>query len=290
MWFDLREPEQVLRVQSLPPGYEPNTPQPPYTGPHPASLPFAASAFNFPVSSGEVGPIDHSLGPLQYPFACETEESFLGSPLVDNQEGIGTPVYQDGEIIGYSKDCLIETRAEYYYKPRDRDRLLRLLPETRREDIENIEVNDRLLPFVVRVERGTINRFIYAIAVLADPSKPLNQVSSEFWNGKLIYYFRGGVGIGKRQGAVRASTATRRRIPELAAGYAVAFSSGTRTSVHYNVWLAANTAAMVKRQFVSLYGEPEYTVGIGESGGAVQQLLIAQNEPGLLDALVPIYA
>ena len=65
MWFDLREPEQVLRVQSLPPGYEPNTPQPPYTGPHPASLPFAASAFNFPVSSGEVGPIDHSLGPSQ---------------------------------------------------------------------------------------------------------------------------------------------------------------------------------------------------------------------------------
>ncbi|MFB3106108.1 MAG: DUF6351 family protein, partial [Pseudomonadales bacterium] len=46
----------------------------------------------------------------------------------------------------------------------------------------------------------------------------------------------------------------------------------------------------VKQQFISLYGEPEYTVGIGESGGAVQQLLIAQNEPGLLDALVPIYA
>lgn len=290
LWLNLREPEQVLRVQSLPPGYQPNAPQSPYAGPHPASLPFDASVFDFPVLSGGVGPIDYSLGPLQYPFACETEESFLGPPLVDNQEGIGTPVYQNDELIGHSKDCLIETHAEYYFKPPGSDRLLRLLPDTPLEDVEYIEINNHMVPFVVRVERGTINRFIYVIAVLADPSDPLDRVSAELWNDKLIYYFRGGVGIGKRQGAARASSATRRRIPELAAGYAVAYSSGTRTSVHYNVWLAANTAAMVKQQFVSLYGEPEYTVGIGESGGAVQQLLIAQNEPGLLDALVPVYA
>jgi hypothetical protein len=77
---------------------------------------------------------------------------------------------------------------------------------------------------------------------------------------------------------------------QLAKGYAIAYSTGTVTSVHYNIWVAAHTAAMVKNQFVGLYGEPTYTVGIGGSGGAVQQLLIAQNEPGLLDALIPQYS
>src|SRR4029453_9740606 len=36
--------------------------------------------------------------------------------------------------------------------------------------------------------------------------------------------------------------------------------------------------------------KPRFTIGIGESGGAVQQLLIAQNRPGLLDGLIPVYS
>jgi hypothetical protein len=246
--------------------------------------------FPTPLQLGEVGPIDESIEPLQYPFACQTEDSGLGPPLVDNHDGIGTAVVLNGEIVGYSKDCLVKTQAAYFFKPRDNDRLKPLTPDTNPSVIDTVNINGKTAPFVVRLERGTINRFIYAIVMLADPSAPLHQPGTELWNGKLIYYFRGGVGIGKRQGDVRPSAATRKRIPQLAAGYAIAFSSGTQTSVHYNIRRAAHTAAMVKHQFVGLYGEPEYTVGIGGSGGAVQQLLIAQNEPGLLDALIPQYS
>jgi len=48
--------------------------------------------------------------------------------------------------------------------------------------------------------------------------------------------------------------------------------------------------ARVKRQFTARYGEPIYTIGIGKSGGAIQQYLIGQNRPGLLDAGIAWYS
>src|SRR5215216_4165595 len=47
------------------------------------------------------------------------------------------------------------------------------------------------LDFVVRWETGTIDRFIYSIAIPDSPSA---------WNGRLIYKFQGGVAIGHYQG------------------------------------------------------------------------------------------
>ena len=47
---------------------------------------------------------------------------------------------------------------------------------------------------------------------------------------------------------------------------------------------------MVSDRFVSAYAEPDYTVGVGGSGGAIQQYVYGQNHPGLLDAGVPQYS
>jgi hypothetical protein len=44
---------------------------------------------------------------------------------------------------------------------------------------------------------------------------------------------------------------------------------------------------MLKDHFVDTYGEPLYTIGVGGSGGAIQQYVYAQNHPGLLDGGVP---
>jgi hypothetical protein len=35
---------------------------------------------------------------------------------------------------------------------------------------------------------------------------------------------------------------------------------------------------------------PYYTVGVGGSGGAIQQYVFGQNHPGLLDAAIPQYS
>ena len=42
---------------------------------------------------------------------------------------------------------------------------------------------------------------------------------------------------------------------------------------------------MTREHFVEHYGVPEFTIGDGGSGGAIQQLLIGHNYPGLLDAI-----
>ena len=146
-------------------------------------------------------------------------------------------------------------------------------------------IDGQTVDFIVRWERGTINRFIYSLAVLSpnaqDPAAP----DLSAWNRRLIYYFQGGVAIGRYQGDPSRS----RMLYEygLSKGYAVAYSTGTKTGTHYNLVLGGETAIMVKDRFVTAYGQPDYTVGVGGSGGGIQQYMYAQNHPGLIDAAIP---
>ncbi len=51
------------------------------------------------------------------------------------------------------------------------------------------------MPYIVRVERGTINRGIYDIAVLFDPAKPWSALAPQAqWNGKVVYSFGASTG------------------------------------------------------------------------------------------------
>ncbi|MBE9396174.1 hypothetical protein IOQ59_02740 [Pontibacterium sp. N1Y112] len=286
-------------VVGVPPGMNTASSIPPYRGPHPRIASRPLDTYSYPIQVGDVGPHETLYaGPAQYPFYCRTEDSELGQPLVDNQHHIGVPVFKEvngrktAQIIGYSKDCLLPTRVGYFYNKRGTDQFFPL--EDAGEDIAEIVVNGVSTEFIVRVETGTINRFIYMLAAItsrdrAESSMP-EQVDSTLWNQRLIYQFRGGVGIGKVQGRLSQRGLLKRRIEQLRLGYAIAYSTANQTTNHYNIWLAEETAMRVKRQFIARYGEPEYTVGIGGSGGAIQQYLLAQNLPGLLDAAIPLYA
>ena len=145
-------------------------------------------------------------------------------------------------------------------------------------------LDGQTVDFIVRWERGTINRFIYSIAMLS-PATQQTAPDLSAWNRRLIYYFQGGVAIGRYQGDPSRS----RMLYEygLSRGYAVAYSTGTKTGTHYNLVLGGETAIMVKDRFVSAYANPDYTVGVGGSGGGIQQYVYAQNHPGLIDAGIP---
>lgn len=229
--------------------------------------------------------------PLQQPFICRSHESGLGPPLVDNQQGIGHPVFDAaGTLAGHSQYCNIKPSVQYLYytgsrfKPFDPATGYADPPS----DLKTAAFNGAAVPFVVRVEVGVINRFLYAIAMLA----PRPEATE--WNRKLVYWLRGGVGIGHQQGLAmwvnqNLNSSERQLMPKLLEqGYAVLSSSGNETGVHYNMRLAEQTAVMTKAHFVAAYGKPQFTIGIGGSGGAVQQYLFAQNQPGLLDAGIPI--
>lgn len=270
--------------------------QPAYHGLHPRLSGRPDETFTFPIQLGQVGPIEPLFaGPNRYPFLCGNNRHTERQPLVDNQQGWGVPIFrevdgvQTDEIIGYSKDCSQPTTASYYYNRKGTQDFFPL-KDSVADDIEHITVNGNDVEFIVRLESGTINRFHYEFAVLAQRDEDLAQPRGTFWNKRLIYQFRGGVGIGKRQGKIRPSDVLDRRYDQLKQGYAVAYSTANQTSNHYNMWLAEDTALRVKRQFISLYGKPLYTVGVGGSGGAIQQYLFAQNNPEILDAAIALYS
>ncbi|MDH3706177.1 MAG: DUF6351 family protein, partial [Acidimicrobiia bacterium] len=138
-------------------------------------------------------------------------------------------------------------------------------------------------PFVIRREQGTINRSVYWIDVL-DPAPSPDGWNRDAWNERLVYEFGGGCGTTWTQGF----RFTNDPSPEvLGAGYAVATATFNTFQVACNDVLSAETASMVKEHFVESYGVPNFTIGQGGSGGAIQQYLIAQNYPGILDAINP---
>ena len=245
--------------------------------------------FNFPIALGAQGP-SQSLysGPNQYPFYCMSLDSGLGQPNIDNHLGYGVPVYDDihkqTKVIGYSKDCGVNTRLSYYQLAPN-NQISKLTPV----QLTAIKKTPTSTP-LFRVEQGSINRFIYTIVMPINVQEIDDRLAQSQWNKRLIYQFNGGSGIGYRQGRQRVHRIIERQLEQLTAGYAVISSSGNRTSYTYNMLLAEDTARRVKKHFISLYGQPIYTVGIGGSGGGLAQYLIAQNSQGILDGLIPLYS
>jgi hypothetical protein len=219
----------------------------------------------------ETGPIFS--GPQQQPFLCATDSHLAGLEL--------------GPVT--DENCSVDTVVSYKYRTTEGAWADYAPGQQRPMDIaETTTIDGETVDFIVRWERGTINRFLYSIAVLApdDDGEGAPELSS--WNRRLIYYFQGGVAIGHYQGSPSQSRAL--YADGLAAGYAVAYSTGTKTGTHYNLQLGGETAIMVKDRFVTAYAAPNYTVGVGGSGGGIQQYVYAQNHPGLIDAGVPQYS
>ncbi|MCA0893723.1 DUF6351 family protein [Microbulbifer agarilyticus] len=283
-------------VVGVPEGALDHLPQSAYLGDHPRKSGRPSEYFPFPIAIGESGPVETLFsGPSTYPFLCGQNKLTYLQPLVDNHDGEGIPIFslddegqKTDEVIGYSRDCSHATSVSYFYRSTVDGLFHRL--EKANNDIDKVTVNGRTTDFVVRLETGTINRFFYAIAVLRGEGETADKPNGSNWNKRLIYQFRGGVGVGRRQGNMGRSATVERREDQLARGYAIVYSTANQTSNHYNIWLAEDTARRLKKQFISLYGEPLYTVGVGGSGGAIQQYLIAQNAPDVLDAAIPLYS
>lgn len=233
-------------------------------------------------------------GPHQHPFVCTTDTQFGKQPLVDEGATEGFAVYDDDDqLIGYSRNCSVEPFVEYWYRTTAGSYAKLPSDGSRPADVASTTLLDgREVDFIVRWERGTINRFLYSYAMLAtleEANENPGALDTGLWNGRLLYHFQGGVGIGHTQG--RMDYNRRAMKPDvLGQGYAIAYSTGNRTGEHYNLQVGGETALMVKEHFVKRYGKPLYTVGLGASGGGIQQYMYAQNHPGLIDAGVPVQA
>jgi len=141
------------------------------------------------------------------------------------------------------------------------------------------------VPYIVRVERGTLNRGIYDIAVLFDPSKPWSAVAPQSqWNGKVVYSFGASTGQPRQQFRTSQNWADN---TALSRGFMVVDNSMTDSSRNSNRVLVSETVLMMKEHITEGYGEIKYTMGNGCSGGSIQQNTIASTYPGLLDGIQP---
>lgn len=232
----------------------------------------------------------------QYPFLCRTEDAGLGSPRVDNLIQLGMPVYNHHhEIIGYSARCEVPTQVGYFYKPKNQ---IRFLPLPKNENNQYIYPNDvdtiNTHPYIVRIERGTLNRFMYVMIIAEDPIQRTTPQQSGYEN-KLLIDFEGGVGLGHTQASNAAVSIIQNPERLISAydsikqGYAIVFTTANATSTHYNLKLGLATAQQLKQHFIEQWGDPQWTLGFGSSGGAIQQYVYTQNDPTLLDGIFSLF-
>ena len=245
-------------------------------------------------------------GPHQSPFICETQAFGFGQPL--------------------DADCNVATRVEYFYRsnaarPGPDNIAVQPgadVPQAQQQQPNPFKpynpngpkpadlamtttLDGKTVPYIVRREMGTINRAVYAIAFLHEPGTPLPTPwaqAASAWNGRLIYSFGPGCQAGYHQGRNLGGLAGNRSFLEetqfgdygLAKGYALASSSLNAFGTNCADVISVETMMMVKEHFIEEFGAPRWTIGSGRSGGSMQQHLIANNYPGLLDGLIPTAA
>lgn len=198
--------------------------------------------------------------------------------------------------LGEAKDadCSVATRFDWFYFTPAGDRKPLADPlGPRPADLGTTTTRDgRTVPFIVRVESGTINRSIYRIGVLDDP-KTEGQWDAGGWNGRVVFRFGESTAAQYNQGSnsldevFKADAVDQQSLWALGQGYAYVISTLNINKVNVNDVLAAETAMMLREHISERYGLPRWVLGMGGSGGAIQQMLIAQNYPGILDGIMP---
>lgn len=234
------------------------------------SAPVNLQLTNYPVS----GPVIS--GQHETPFYCQTEQFALVAGGV-----LGPPL---------DADCAVAARVDYVYwsstelafKP------WRIFPAGfQPQDVGQISINGGFpVPYIVRVETGTVNRAIYEIAMLHDPAstQPDPWTRSSRWNGKLVYTHGGGCRGGWYQQGNSTGGVMREGL--FAQGYAVASASFNVFGQNCNDLLASETHIMLKERFIEQYGVPVYTIATGGSGGSYQSHQTADNYPGVFDGII----
>jgi hypothetical protein len=221
---------------------------------------------NYPIT----GPIIS--GPHESPYVCQTEDFTLAT----------------GEPLGAAldADCSVDTRVDYVYLSAENREFRPYAGGAPADMARTTTLDGTSVPFIVRVQTGSVNRAIYQSAMLHDPAdaEPDPWTRSAGWTGKLVYTHGGGC----RNGWFRQGSGSGRvlDIGLLEMGFAVTSSSLNVFGNNCNDLLASETHIMVKERFVESYGVPVYTIGTGGSGGSYQSHQTADNYPGVFDGII----
>ena len=124
-------------------------------------------------------------GPHETPFFCMTNNFRLPA----STQTLGPPL---------DANCSVATRVDYVYRSNGSPATFKPLPSTTAYPTDLARTTTSLgknVPYIVRVETGTIDRAIYQTAVLHDPiaePTPAPTVPPAAWNHRLVYTLGGG--------------------------------------------------------------------------------------------------
>ena len=248
----------------------------------------AASA-RLPVTSYPVtGPVIS--GPWQQPFVCQTDAfalpdgTTLGAPLDTNCSArtVVHYVYKSTRTVSTAVPGGSGRNTAPWYTP---------LPDPRTlpADVASTTTTDgRSVPFIVRVETGTMNRGIYQNAILFDPTTdpaPTPFTPPRGWNRRLLAVHGSGCPGGWYIQGAALGVSVLADESRLAQGYAVFNNTLNHPTNSCNAFLAGETTMMGKEHFIEEFGVPLYTISYGGSGGAYTSLQVADAFPGLIDGV-----
>jgi uncharacterized tannase-like protein DUF6351 len=224
-------------------------------------------------------------GPQQTPFLCENENHGLASAK--------------------DETCAAPSTVKYFYRNKSGEWKPFDPKAARPGDIGMTTTTEgKEVPLIVRQEKGVINRSAYLINILHDPAAgplptPTSLSPASGWNGKLIYSFGPGVqanyhmgrGLGMMTGTdgkmFMEDLSVGYRDSFIARGYAIVAGSLNVMGTNSDDVKSAETASKIKEYFIKQFGPPQFTIGHGASGGSMQQQMIANAYPGLIDGIMP---
>ena len=226
---------------------------------------------NYPIT----GPI--LSGPHEEPFYCMTQLFTL--PASTNTLG-----------PALDADCSIATRVDYVY--RTTAGMFQPLPNLTSypaDLAQTTTTEGKSVPYIVRVETGTINRGIYETAVLHDPTTEVAPTPFKppvAWNHRLVYTLGGGcVGGWYIQGASLGNGGILEDLM-LRQGYGLAASTLNVYGNNCQDLLAAESLMMVRERFIENFGPVALTIGYGCSGGSEAAQPISDEYPRLMDGIL----
>ncbi len=218
-------------------------------------------------------------GPYVEPFICTTQSFQL----------------PDGTTLGAptDADCSAPTKITYLYMP---VRGTALVPLPNPSNLPaNVATTTTLsnvtVPYVVRLETGTMDRGIYQNAVLFDPTSdpsPTPFTPPKGWNHLLLAQHGTGCPPGWYiQGAAQGvNILTGTNLQRLGEGWGIFINTLQNPSNSCNATVAGEAVMMGKEHFIKTFGVPNYTLSQGTSGGAITSESIGNAFPGLFDGIM----
>lgn len=202
-------------------------------------------------------------GPQLQPWICGTEREGLGPPADAqcNAGAVHSFVY---------RNAVTQSFEPYRPESPPQDGVIARTTTDRGATVR----------YIVRVEKGVLDRGIYQTAVLQDPTRGQRAAA---WNNKVLMHFDGGA----------TGHYTQDPSPDvlldhaLSRGFLVASSGMMKFGYNTNQVVAAETVMMLKERIIERLGPIRYTIGDGCSGGSLQQQLLAVGYPGLLNGIQP---